>query len=112
MQRLPPHRIQRAHEVGEIALEKDPALARLGPGDEATLGPRANFLRMHVQERSRFVERECPYRAERRLALYGDGCGVRGQRSLPLRVEQRPRRLCVTHAELRFSGRHIWRPLK
>jgi hypothetical protein len=112
LQRLPPHRIQRAHEVGEIALEKDPAPTRLGPGDEASLGPRANFLRVHVQECSRLIESECPYRAERRLALYGHGSEVRGQRSLPLRVEQRPRRLCVTHAGLRFSGRHIWRPLK
>ena len=60
MQRLPFHRIQRAHEVGEIALEKDPAPTRLGPGDEAALGPCANFLRVHVQERGSFIERERP----------------------------------------------------
>ena len=27
-------------------------------------------------------------------------------------VEQRPRRISATHAGVRFSGRHIWRPLK
>jgi hypothetical protein len=67
---LPSHRIQRAHEVGEIALEKDPALAGLGPRDQSALGPHANFLRVHVQEGSRLIEGERPYRAERRLALY------------------------------------------
>jgi hypothetical protein len=112
LQRLPPHRIQRAHELGEITFKEDPALAGLGSGDEPALRSHTNLLRVHVQERSRFVEGECTYRAERRLALYRDGCGVRSQRSLPLRVEQRPRRLCVKHAGLRFSGRHIWRPLK
>ena len=70
MQRLPSHRIQRAHEVGEIALEEDPAPTRLGPGDEATLGPRANFLRVHVQEGGGFIKRQCSYRAGRKLALY------------------------------------------
>jgi hypothetical protein len=112
LQRLPPHRIQRAHEVGEITFKEDPALAGLGPWDEAALGSHANFLRVHVQERGGFVEGECPYRVAGGLALYGDGYGVRGQRSLPLRVEQRPRWLCVKHAGLRFSGRHIWRPLR
>jgi hypothetical protein len=67
---LPPRRIQRAHELGEVALEKDPASTRLGPGDEAALGPCANFLRVHVQEGGGFIEGECPYRAARRFALY------------------------------------------
>jgi hypothetical protein len=67
---LPPHRIQRAHELGEIALEEDPPLAGLGPGDEAPLGSRADFLRVHVKEGGGFIEGECPYRAARRFALY------------------------------------------
>ena len=32
MQRLPPHRIQRAQELGEIGLEENPAAAGLGAG--------------------------------------------------------------------------------
>jgi hypothetical protein len=73
LQRLPFHRIQRAHEVGEIAFEEDPALARLGTRDEAALGAHAYFLRVHMQEGGGFIERERPYRAARRLALYGEG---------------------------------------
>ena len=58
MQRLPPHRIQRAHELGEIDLQENPAPAGLGARDEAALRPRANFLRVHVQERGGLVEVE------------------------------------------------------
>lgn len=57
MQRLPFHRIQRAHEVGEIGVEEDPEPTGLGPGDEAALGSRANFLRVHVQEGGGFIGR-------------------------------------------------------
>jgi hypothetical protein len=55
---LPPHRIQRAHKVGEIGLEENPAAARLCSGDEAALCAGANFFWMHVQKGGGFVEIE------------------------------------------------------
>lgn len=58
MQRLPPHRIQRAQEIGEIGLEENPAAAGLGAGDEAALGAGANFFGMHAKERGGLVEGE------------------------------------------------------
>jgi hypothetical protein len=67
---LPSRRIQRAHELGEIAFEEDPALARLGTGDQAALGARAHFLWVHMQEGGGFIEGECPYGAARWFALY------------------------------------------
>ena len=50
MQRLPPHRIPRAHEVGEIIFEKHPAAAGLPSRDEAALGAASHLLWMHVKE--------------------------------------------------------------
>lgn len=61
MQRLPPHRIQRAQELGEIGLEENPAAAGLGTGDEAALRPRADFFGVHPQERGGLVEIERPF---------------------------------------------------
>ena len=58
MQRLPSHSIQRAQELGEIGFEENPAAAGLGTGDEAALGPGADFLGMHAQERGGLVEVE------------------------------------------------------
>ena len=69
MQRLPPIRIQRAHELSEIGVEEDPAPTCLGAWNEAALGPRTDFLRVHVQEGSGLIEGERPYRAVRRFAL-------------------------------------------
>lgn len=62
MQRLPSHRIQRAHELSEVDLEEDPAPACLCSRDQATLRARANLLGMHVQEGGGFVESESPQR--------------------------------------------------
>jgi len=47
---LPPERIARAHEVGEIIFEKHPAAAGLPSRDEAALGAASHLLWMHVQE--------------------------------------------------------------
>ena len=58
MQRLPPHRIQRAYELSEISLEEYPAPASLRSRDQAALCARADFLRMHVQKGGGFVEIE------------------------------------------------------
>jgi len=55
---LPPHRIQRAQELGEIDIEENPAATGLRAGNESALGARSNFLRMHVQESSGFIEVE------------------------------------------------------
>lgn len=58
MQRLPPHRIQRAHEVGEIGFEEDPPASDLGAGNESPLRPRAHLFRVHAKERRRVIEIE------------------------------------------------------
>ena len=58
MQRLPPHRIQRAQELGEIGFEENPAAAGLCTGDEAALRPGADLLGVHAQERGGLVEVE------------------------------------------------------
>lgn len=58
MQRLPPQRIQRAQEVGEISFEENPAPTGLGSRNEAALGPGADFLGVHAQKRGRLVEIE------------------------------------------------------
>jgi len=55
---LPSHRIQRAHELGEIDLEENPAPAGLGSRNEASLGARADFFGVHVEEGGGFVETE------------------------------------------------------
>lgn len=56
MQRLPPDRIQRANEAGEIDLEEYPAPARLRAGDQPALGARADLLGVHVQEGRSLLE--------------------------------------------------------
>jgi len=56
LQRLPPHRIQRAHELGEIGFKEDPASADFGSRDGAPLGPRAHLFRVHAQEARRIME--------------------------------------------------------
>jgi hypothetical protein len=56
LQRLPPHRIQRADELSEIALQEDPATTSLGSGNEAALRARANFLRVHAEKAGGLVE--------------------------------------------------------
>jgi hypothetical protein len=71
LQRLPPQRIQRAHELSEIDLEEDPAPSGLGTGNEAALGARTNLFRMHVKEGCGFIEIECPYRSRLRAELCG-----------------------------------------
>ena len=92
MQRLPPHRIQRAQELGEIGLEENPAAAGLGTGDEAALGAGANFLGMHVQERGGLIEVERSFsdspRAEHSQSLRaGAACtGLRFARTCTDRV--------------------------
>ena len=58
MQRLPPHRIQRAQELGEIGFQENPAAARLGAGDETALRPGADFLGVHAKERGGLLEGE------------------------------------------------------
>ncbi len=58
MQRLPPHRIQRAQELGQIGLEENPAAAGFGTGDQAALHPGADFFGVHAQERGGLVEVE------------------------------------------------------
>ena len=58
MQRLPFHRIQRAHELGEIGFEEDPASADLGPGDDSPFGPRTHLFRVHAQKGRRVIETE------------------------------------------------------
>ena len=56
MQRLPSHRIQRAHELDEVDLQEYPSPAGLRSRNEAALGARANFFRVHVQEGGGFIE--------------------------------------------------------
>jgi hypothetical protein len=58
LQRLPPHRIQRAYEVSEIGLEEDPAPASFRSGDEAALRPAANLFGMHVEKSGGFIQAE------------------------------------------------------
>jgi hypothetical protein len=58
LQRLPPHRIQRAYELSEIGLEEYPAPASLRSRDEAALCAGPNFFWMHVQKGGCFVEIE------------------------------------------------------
>jgi hypothetical protein len=60
LQRLPPHRIQRAHELDEVDLQEHPTPAGLRSGEEAALRTRPDFLRVHVQEASGFFESESP----------------------------------------------------
>jgi hypothetical protein len=55
---LPFHRIQRAHELREIHIQKDPAPSSLGPRNETTLGTRADFFRVHVEKRGGLGEVE------------------------------------------------------
>jgi hypothetical protein len=56
LQRLPPHRIQRANELSEIGLEEHPAASGLGSRDEAAPGARPDFLGVHVEKDRGFVE--------------------------------------------------------
>jgi hypothetical protein len=63
------HRIQRAHELGEVGVEEDPAPTCLGAWNEGALGSHANLLRVHVQEGGGLIEGERPYRAVGRFAL-------------------------------------------
>lgn len=112
MQRLPFHRIQRAHELGEIGVEEYPALAGLGAGDEAAFGARAHLFRMHVQEGGRLIEAERPYRAAGRFALYRERWRVGRQRNLLLRLEQRPWVRRAVQGVVHFSGKHIRRPFR
>ncbi len=58
MQRLPPHRIQRAYEVSEIGLEEHPAPAGLGSRDETALGARPDLFGVHVEKSGGFIEIE------------------------------------------------------
>lgn len=74
MQRLPPHRIQRAQELGEIGLEENPAAAGLGAGDEAALGAGADFLGVHAQERGGLDEVEGSYGAAHTGFRFARGC--------------------------------------
>jgi hypothetical protein len=55
---LPSHRIQRAHELGEIDIEENPAAAGLRSRNESALRPRPNFFRVHMQECGGFMEVE------------------------------------------------------
>jgi hypothetical protein len=48
---LPFHRIQRAHKLGEIDLEKNPAPTGLGSRNETALGASADLFGMHMKER-------------------------------------------------------------
>ena len=58
MQRLPPHRIQRAYKVSEVGLEEHPAASGLGSRDEAAPGARPDLLGVHVEKDRGFVEIE------------------------------------------------------
>jgi hypothetical protein len=55
---LPFHRIQRAHELREIHVQKDPAPSSLGSRNETTLGASSDFFRVHVEKRCGLVEGE------------------------------------------------------
>jgi hypothetical protein len=44
--------------VGKIEIEKDPALADLGAGDEPDLRATPQLLRMHLEEASGLEERQ------------------------------------------------------
>jgi hypothetical protein len=55
---LPPHRIQRPQELGEIDIEENPAAAGLRAGNESALRPRPNFFGVHMQEGRGFMEVE------------------------------------------------------
>ena len=58
MQRLPFHRIQRAHELGEIGFEEDPASPNFGSLNESALGARMHLFRVHAQKGCRVIEPE------------------------------------------------------
>jgi hypothetical protein len=55
-QRLPFDRIQRADKLSEIDLKEYPAAPGLRPRNEAALGTRPHFFRMHMQKRRRFMQ--------------------------------------------------------
>ena len=77
MQRLPLPRIQRAHEIDEIALEEYPASASLCPWDEAALGARSNLFGVHVQKGCSFTEVErlhSPWSMDGTRRRAGGGC--------------------------------------
>jgi len=61
LQRLPSDRISRAQELGEIWLEEHPAAPGLRARNETALGARAQFFRVHAQERSSLSEIERPH---------------------------------------------------
>ncbi|HKA43218.1 MAG TPA: hypothetical protein VKF40_14620 [Burkholderiales bacterium] len=44
--------------IGKIDIEKDPAFAHLGAGDEPALRAAPQFLRVHLQEPGSFEERQ------------------------------------------------------
>jgi hypothetical protein len=60
LQRLPSHRIQRAHELDEVDLQEDPSPAGFRYRNEAALRTGPYFLRMHVQESGGFIKSESP----------------------------------------------------
>jgi len=60
LQRLPPHRIQRPHELDEVDFQEHPAPAGLGAGDEAALGARAQLLGVHMEEGGGFIQVQGP----------------------------------------------------
>jgi hypothetical protein len=64
LQRLPPHRIQRAYKVSEVGLEEHPAASGLGSRDEATPGARPDLLGVHVEKSGGFIEIECLHATE------------------------------------------------
>jgi hypothetical protein len=55
-QRLPFDRIQRADKLGEIDLKENPTAPGLRARNEAALGARPHFFRMHMQKRGRFMQ--------------------------------------------------------
>jgi hypothetical protein len=61
---LPLRRIQRAHEICEVGIEKDPSAARLRAGYAALFRSRTNFFGMHTQELRRFLEVKRPQELE------------------------------------------------
>jgi hypothetical protein len=47
---LPPIRIQRAYELGEVDLQEDPATSCLGPRNYSALGTATDLFGMHMEE--------------------------------------------------------------